>query len=85
MNKLLLFTFVLFINSISWAGSGFNMLPPPVNDLCENAIPIVCDELLAGDTTESTDTGDPVAVCGTGPGAPGNWYQFTGTGDLVTF
>ncbi|EDM45507.1 CHU large protein; mannosidase-related protein [unidentified eubacterium SCB49] len=60
--------------------------PPPdtVNDLCEDALPISCGETLTGFTDNSTTTGAPTGTCGTTSGAPGNWYSFTGTGDIVT-
>lgn len=83
MKKILLFALLLL-----WAfGSGATsnpLIPPPVNDLCEDAIEIQCGDAVMGDTTESTSIGAYTDTCGTLAGAPGNWYTFVGTGDEVT-
>ncbi|NNF83454.1 MAG: T9SS type B sorting domain-containing protein [Flavobacteriaceae bacterium] len=58
---------------------------PPNNDLCTLAFPIACGESDSGNTSAATDTDEPAGFCGTGGGAPGVWYSFVGTGDIVTF
>ncbi|OAB80090.1 gliding motility-associated C-terminal domain-containing protein [Cochleicola gelatinilyticus] len=78
MNKHLHFVFALFILS---SFSVFSQVP--VNDLCEDAIEIMCGDTVTGNTEQSTSTGAPTATCGTTSGAPGNWYSFTGTGDII--
>ena len=45
---------------------------PAENDLCENALPVVCDAIVLGNTSSSNDTGGNVA--------PDVWYSFTGDG-----
>ena len=57
---------------------------PPANDLCANAQTVNCGDNILGNTDFATSTGAPAAFCGTGTGAPGAWYEFAGTGDLVT-
>ena len=37
-----------------------------------------------GTTVGATSIGAPTGTCGTGTGAPGVWYNFTGNGDIVT-
>jgi hypothetical protein len=44
----------------------------PSNDLCEDAVVVVCNGTYIGDTSIATDTG--------GNAAPDLWYSFTGTG-----
>ncbi|MCB0638794.1 MAG: T9SS type A sorting domain-containing protein [Lewinella sp.] len=56
--------------------------PPTGNDACAGAEPIACGETVSGST--ATATFDGVALCGTSNTAPGVWYEFTGTGDVVT-
>ncbi len=58
----------------------------PENDLCEDAIEIVCPEgggsvTVSGSTTDATFDG--VGFCGTSNTAPGVWYKVTHDG-LVT-
>ncbi len=62
----------------------FTYVCPPANDLCEDAITVVCDDVVTGSTLSATSTGAPTGFCGTGSGAPGVWYSFMGTGDIVT-
>ncbi|MEN0003635.1 MAG: hypothetical protein AAF798_05815 [Bacteroidota bacterium] len=52
---------------------------PPVNDLCENALPIACGQTVTGNNTYATN------ASGDAFGALDVWYRFTGTGELVTF
>ena len=51
---------------------------PVTNDVCAGATPLICGDIVAGDTSDNTDTG--------GNAAPDEWYSFTGTGtsELVT-
>ncbi|WP_040279980.1 T9SS type A sorting domain-containing protein [Psychroserpens damuponensis] len=60
-------------------------LPAPDNDLCVNAVPVVCGDTLSGTNVLATD-GDEVAGdgCGTSSTAVGVWYVYAGTGDTVT-
>ncbi|NNM23403.1 MAG: hypothetical protein HKO54_07600, partial [Flavobacteriaceae bacterium] len=46
----------------------------PSNDLCADAFPVACDDVVVGTTTGFTDTG--------GNPAPDVWYSFTGTGTI---
>ncbi|MCH2197545.1 MAG: hypothetical protein MK081_02095 [Flavobacteriales bacterium] len=56
----------------------------PANDECANAEVIMCNMSYVGSTGNSTATGAPTLLpCDAAPGA-GVWYNFTGTGDLVT-
>lgn len=74
--KLLLgLTFILF-SIITFAQA-------PVNDLCADAIVVNCGDIVTGNTDMSTNTSSPEDNCGTGNGAPGNWYSFAGNGDIV--
>lgn len=58
---------------------------PPENDLCLEAFEVFCGDSLLGDTTYATENDELSGFCGTSQGAPGIWYTFTGTGDVVTF
>ena len=55
----------------------------PANDLCEDAITVVCGDVVSGNTDMSTNATSPEDGCGTANGAPGNWYSFAGNGDIV--
>ena len=55
------------------------------NDICTDAISVSCGDTVTGTTVGATTTGAPTASCGTGSGAPGVWYEFTGTGQNITF
>ncbi len=57
--------------------------PPTENDLCEDAIPISCGDVVTGFTDNSTNATSPEDGCGTPNGAPGNWYSFMGNGDII--
>jgi len=61
----------------------FNFFCPPLNDLCADAEVINCGDTVNGNTSQATSNDEP-AFCGTGTGAPGVWYNFTGNGDVVT-
>lgn len=54
-----------------------------VNDACPDALPLVCGDVVTGNTEGSSSDGAPTDFCGTASGAPGNWYSFTGTGDAI--
>jgi len=54
------------------------------NDQCSGAIPIACGQSINGSTLLATMTGDPTGTCGTSITAPGVWYTFVGTGNVVT-
>ena len=51
--------------------------PPPPNDICTNAQPILCGETLAGTCVSATTTGAPSGVCGgmLMNDAGGVWYK----------
>ncbi|MDG2484365.1 MAG: gliding motility-associated C-terminal domain-containing protein [Flavobacteriaceae bacterium] len=55
------------------------------NDICTDAISVSCGDSVTGTTVGATSTGAPTASCGTTSGAPGVWYEFTGTGQDITF
>lgn len=57
--------------------------PVPVNDLCSNAIPVGCNEIIQGTTVSATDIG-VCGFCGTHTEAPGVWYTIIGTGGLIS-
>ncbi|MGJ8666378.1 MAG: T9SS type A sorting domain-containing protein [Patiriisocius sp.] len=44
----------------------------PSNDFCENAIEVACGDVIAGDTSDDTDSG--------GNAAPDEFYKYTGDG-----
>lgn len=54
-----------------------------LNDVCPDALPLVCGDVVTGNTDGSSSDGAPTDTCGTTSGAPGNWYSFTGTGDAI--
>lgn len=54
-----------------------------LNDLCPDALPLVCGDVVTGNTDGSSSDGAPTEICGTTPGAPGNWYSFIGTGQVI--
>ncbi len=61
--------------------------PPPVmNDLCDDAIDITCGDSFFATTLGATETDEPTDLCGifNNGSAPGVWYSFAGTGDIVT-
>ena len=53
-----------------------------VNDLCPDALEVSCGDTVTGTTVGSTSNDDP-GFCGTGSGAPGNYYTFIGTGQII--
>lgn len=60
------------------------IIPPPDEDLCENAKPIDCGDVINGRTEGATDIG-ACGFCGTKAEAAGVWYEFIGQGAEVTF
>lgn len=54
------------------------------NDLCANAISLVCGQTVRGSTVDATATGDPTASCVTMVNAGGVFYSITGTGASIT-
>ncbi len=53
------------------------------NDLCEGAIDVGCGETVSGSTSDASN-GDAPGFCDTAlDTAPGVWYSFMGTGDVV--
>jgi hypothetical protein len=76
-------TKTLFLASLLFLSGGL-FAQAPVNDLCVDAITLNCGDTVTGNTTQATNTGDPMDGCGTSNGAPGVWYNFTGTGDVVS-
>ncbi|MFM9005785.1 MAG: hypothetical protein ACKOSR_09835, partial [Flavobacteriales bacterium] len=57
--------------------------PSVENDLCINAISLVCDASINGSTGASTAAGAPT-VCPAGSGDNGVWYTYAGDGQFVT-
>lgn len=53
----------------------------PANDLCANAEPITCGDVLAGTNVGATEQAIPT---GGGTVGQGVWYSFTGTGADIT-
>ena len=62
----------------------FTTYTPVAGDTCDIALPIACGGSETGTTAGATSNGAPAGTCGTGAGAPGVWYNFTGNGDIVT-
>lgn len=56
---------------------------PPANDLCTGALPISCAGTVTGNTSAATVDAVPTCVT-TLNTAPGVWYTFVGTGQIVT-
>lgn len=55
-----------------------------VNDLCDNAISVSCDDVVSGSTLGAGNSDNP-GTCGTDLSTgPGVWYVYAGTGDIVT-
>lgn len=81
-------TYVLRVHTwASGANSTFNLClsvppPPPANDLCNDAIELICS-VTSGSTVGSTTTGNP-GTCGTTMTSGTVWYTFEGNGQMVT-
>ncbi|MEZ4758096.1 MAG: T9SS type A sorting domain-containing protein [Flavobacteriales bacterium] len=54
--------------------------PPPANDLCVDATPIACGDVLSGTTVDATNTGAPATVCNgfLNNTSGGVWYVASG-------
>jgi len=64
--------------SLDVAGAPIDVVPPPpANDLCADAAPIICGETASGTTVGASNTGAPTEFCGTTPGGGGIWYSFS--------
>ena len=57
---------------------------PPANDLCDNAEPIGCGDVLSGTTINATDDTAAAPDCDTTTSAPGVWYIYEDTSGLIT-
>ena len=64
--------------------------PPPINDLCADALTLTCGMYYSDSTTWATDA-DEFLSCNGPPGdgtsadpEHGVWFKFTGTGDTMT-
>ena len=67
----------------SGSGSCLAACAPPTNDLCDDAFPIACGDVLSGTTVGmTTDVAAP--FCGTAVTSPGVWYVFTGIDGIIT-
>ena len=84
-------TYTIYVRSLcsdsessSWASKAF--LVPVPNDLCSNAVTLICGNATTGTTVGATN--ENMAVCGindlTTQNSPGVWYKFTGDGSDVT-
>lgn len=60
---------------------GLTCVTPIGNDACSGAITMTCGSSVTGSTAGATFDG--VGFCGTSNTAPGVWYHFAGTGDVV--
>ncbi len=66
---------------IGAACASFSLVP--FNDLCANAIPVDCGTTISGNTDNASNADQP-AGCTVLPQAPGIWYSFQGTGEIIT-
>jgi hypothetical protein len=61
------------------------LVPPvPTNDLCADALPIACGEIVAGTTIDATGDSAVAPTCDTSVTAPGVWYVYEDTTGLIT-
>jgi len=77
------FGLALFEGAFIGVGPQF---PPPVNNLCENAILLFSGSYVSG-TTEGATNSSNVSICGDGvveTFSPDVWYLFIGTGGVHT-
>lgn len=85
-------TYYVLVHGFGSATGNFSLTlscpEPPVNDLCENAIPLQCEDVVSGNTEYATATGAPATDCFEDPWSddmgPGVWYTLYGTGDDIT-
>jgi hypothetical protein len=64
------------------SASNFEVIPD--NDLCINAILLICGQSVTGSTIYSTNTDDPTATCTETIDGPGVFYSIVGTGRSIT-
>jgi subtilisin-like proprotein convertase family protein len=60
------------------ASATVTVVLPPANDLCADAIPVSCGQVVTGTTLGATATAAPAGV------SEGVWYSLTGTGGNIT-
>ena len=67
-------------------GTALSDNPFVTNDLCDNALPIACGQVVVGGTIGTTATGDPTGACGaeTPSSGGGVFYTIVGTGANIT-
>jgi len=60
--------------------------PPPINDLCVNAIDVGCGGTFTGNTKFATNNDGPSCLSAPSENwtAPGVWYKVTGNGQTIT-
>ena len=61
--------------------------PPPANNLCADAVPLVCGESVPGNTSAATFDADTLTTSCNGwsfINSPSVWYSFTGDGNEIT-
>lgn len=84
--------YYIYVNGFDGATGNFTLslecLPPPENDLCENAIQIYSGDFIFGDNTFASSVGAPLIDCeiiDIHDNTLGNgiWYFFEGTGDMI--
>jgi uncharacterized cupin superfamily protein len=61
-----------------------NALPGPANDLCANAIPMSCGDIVSGTTINATEDSAVAPTCDTTVTSPGVWYVYEDTTGLIT-
>lgn len=76
-------TYYIMVEGFSTNSGNFSLaiectIPPPANNNCDNAIVLICDENVLGETITATDSG--------GNPAPDVFYSYTGSGitELIT-
>ncbi len=67
-----------------FAFDDFSITGAPLNDPCDNAIPISCGTTISGSNVDATDEPGVFAACGVVQTTAGVWYTFTGDGSEVT-
>jgi subtilisin-like proprotein convertase family protein len=73
-------SWVAALGVLALAGSAFAQ---PVNDLCADALPVACGDIVPG-TTVGGGVDNDAPFCGVGPTSPGVWYSLEGTGGDIT-
>jgi len=76
---------VTAVGGVGTSTTNFTVLaPPPANDICANAIALVCGQTLTGTTVGATAAGDPTATCTETVDGGGVFYIIIGTGRSIT-